>query len=113
MTRTVNIQDIFISPTDDTSLTSVIDAVEQCLLLQIPPPANWRVVDAEVKSYAYTGETPNDPIKTIEVESIVNTGKLEADTDAHIDSLQDAMGVLYEEGNPDRVTVVTEIIEED
>lgn len=113
MKRTLSIQDIFQAPTDDTSLESVAMAHRECLIQQIPPPANWRVLDAEVKSYAFTGETQNDPVRTADVDSIINTGKLEEDTDTHIQSLQNAMGVLYEEGNPDRVTVVTEVIEED
>lgn len=76
----------------------------------IPPPPNWRVLDAQVKLVAYVG---TDPQGSIEINGIVNTGKLEEDVDSLLLAFADAIAPLYENGNPDRITVIVEVIEED
>lgn len=109
MTSTVNVTDIFIAP-DDTSLSGIITAQRAVLLQVVPPPPNWRVLDAQVKMVAYAG---TDPAGAIEINGTINTGNLEDDTDALLLTFADAIAPLYEEGNPDRITVIVEVIEED
>ncbi len=110
MNRTVNITDIFISP-DDTSQAGVLTAQRALLIQVIPPPPNWRVLDAQVKLVAYTGDP--ETMRSAEVTGTVNTGKLEEDIDSLLVSFADALAPLYENGNPDRITVIVEVIEED
>lgn len=113
MTRTVNINDTYIAPDDDTSLEAVVLAHGAALHEQAPPPANWRPCDAQVTTQAHSSDAEGNPLVSITpVNSVVNTADMTDGLNKHIGDVQSAMSVIYEQGNPDRILVVTEVIEE-
>lgn len=113
MKRTVNTKDIFNSPIDNTAQDNVLALHRDTLAAQLAVVPSEGMTSAIVKSYAYAGEEADKEVRTVDVQTIIYLNDTSAGLLVHMTSLGDACAELYQSGNPDRITIITEIIEED